>query len=170
MTSRPRSRGLQRLPLLAGWLFADLFLVLFLIGLASLPPKAAMAKPRKPHLTTPIPTPPRVLDRTPVSFLVNVPPAEFQDQATRQTARSQLLSGLDQKLSQLHLQGQQAGFVLVFASGSENEIDQAVATANSIVNIVRAKDSTFSQASGLGYWSGSGNYFKFVVFFFSRSS
>jgi hypothetical protein len=171
MTRRLRRRGLQRVPLLAGWLFADLFLVLFLIGLASIPPKPALAKPRKPHPTaTPTPTSPRVLDRTPVSFHVNVPPAEFQNQATQQTAKSQLLSALNQKLDQLHLRGQEAGFVLVFASGPEDEINQAVATANSVVNIVRTKDSTFSEASGLGYWNGSGNYLKFVVFFFSRPS
>jgi hypothetical protein len=97
-----------------------------------------------------------------------VPPAEFQNQATQRTAESQLLSALNQQLDQLHQQGQQAGFVLVFASGPESGIDQAVATANSVVNIVRVKDPTFSEASGLGYWNGAGNYFKFVVFFFSR--
>jgi hypothetical protein len=168
-----RSRGLQRTPLLAGWLFADLFLVLFLIGLASIPLRSATPKPHppRPHPTVkPTPTPPRVLDRTPVSFLVDVPPTEFQNQATEGAAKSQLLGALNQKLDQLHLQGKQAGFVLVFASGPQSGIDQAVATANSVVNIVRTRDSTFSEASGLGYWSGSGDYFKFVVFFFSGST
>jgi hypothetical protein len=167
---RLRVRGLQRLPPLAGWLFADLFLVLFLVGLASIPPNP---KPhtQRPHPTaTPTPTPPRELDRVPVSFNVNVPPPEFENQATQHLAEAQLLSGLNQQLDQRHLRGQHAGFVLVFASGPESGINQAVTTANSVVNIVRAKDSAFSEASGLGFWSGTGNYFKFVVFLFSRPS
>jgi hypothetical protein len=166
---RARRPPPQRLPLLAGWLFADLFLVLFIIGLASIPLKPPAPKPHthKPHQTAK-PVPPRVLDRIPVSFDVNVSPAEFQNQVTERTAESQLLNALNQQLAQLHEQGQEAGFVLVFASGPESGIDQAVATANSVVNIVRVKDPVFSEASGLGYWSGAGNYFKFVVFFFSR--
>jgi len=167
VTSRLRSRGLQRLPLLAGWLFADLFLVLFLVGLAS-------SQPPKPHHTvtptpTPTPTSPRVLDRHPVSFWVNVPPAEFQDPATRHAAKSQLLAMLNRKLHEPNLRGQQAGFLLVFAPGPLTGINQAVATAKSVVAIVRAKIPAFSEVSGVGYWGGStGNSLKFTIFFFAR--
>lgn len=165
MADRLTSRGGQRLPLLAGWLFADLFLVLFLVGLASISPK--------PHTHKPHPTPPpthiapRVLDRRPVSFHLDVPPAEFQGQGTQHAATAQLLAALNRKMGQLHLRGRQAGFVLVFASGPESAIGQAVATADSVARIVRARNSEFSEASGLGYWNGAGDYFKFVVFFFS---
>jgi hypothetical protein len=168
MANGLRSGQLRRLPLLAGWLFADLFLVLFLVGLASSPPRPHPPK-LSPHPTaSPTPTPPRVLDRTPVSFHINVPPTEFQNQATRRAAKYQLLAGLNRELRRLRLRGRQAGFVLVFASGPQNAIGQAVVTAKSVVKIVRAGNSTFAEATGLGYWSGSGNYIKFVVFFFAR--
>ena len=56
----PASRapvGFPRMSLLAGWLFADLFLVLFVLSLASRP-----AKPPVPRVTTSPPAPPpRVL-------------------------------------------------------------------------------------------------------------
>lgn len=171
MASRLRSRGLQRLPLLAGWLFADLFLVLFLVGLAS-------SQPAKPHPTaTPTPTPSptptsaRVLDRQPVSFRVNVPPAEFQNPATQPAARSRLLTALKRELHKPKLRGQQAGFLLVFASGPVTGINQAIATAKTVVAIVRDKIPAFSEASGLGYWGGStANSLKFTIFFFARPS
>jgi hypothetical protein len=165
VVGRLTSRGGQRLPLLAGWLFADLFLVLFLVGLASIPPKPHT---RRPHPTpSPTHTAPRVLDRTPISFHLNVQPADFQNPGTRHAAATQLLVALGRKIRNLHLQGRQAGFVLVFASGPSTAIGQAVATADSVVRIVRTRSSEFSEASGLGYWNGAGNYFKFVVFFYS---
>jgi hypothetical protein len=164
--SVPRAQiGFQRTPLLAGWLFADLFLVLFVLSLASLPPKNPV-----PHvMRTPPPPPSRVLDR-PVSFLITVPPTEFQDPATEPAAASRLVRLLNHALTARKMVGRQAGVLLVFASGPESAIDQAISTAKSVIGLVRRNVPGFSQVSSAGYWNGAGDYFKFEIFFFSRSA
>jgi hypothetical protein len=151
--------------LLAGWLFADLFLVLFVLSLASVP-----AKPPVPRVTTPPLAPPsRVLDK-PVSFLITVPPFEFQDPATEPAAASRLVRLLNRALAARHLGGRQAGVLLVFASGPQTAISEAISTAKSVIRIVRSKVAGFSKVSSAGYWSGTGDSFEFEIFFYARSA
>ena len=150
------------MPVLAGWLFADLFLVLFVVGLASLPP-SAHPKPRPRHTSPP---PSRVLDK-PVSFTLKVSPSSVEYPATRAVADTRLVHALEMALRSRHLANRQAGVLLVFASGPEYGIDQAVTTAQSVVSVVRHRVKAFSMVSGKGYWSGSGDNFEFEVFFFS---
>jgi hypothetical protein len=157
--------------MLAGWLFADLLLVLFITAFASLPPPPVVAgrpatpKPPAVKHTTPPPKP-RVLERSPHTFTVNVPPSQLADPATRNAAVGRLLQGLRQQLAAQGLQGRQAGFVLVFAYGPIGGIGQAISTANDVVEILRTKMGTFGQASGLGYWTGNGD-FQFKIFFYA---
>jgi hypothetical protein len=153
----------QRPALLAGWLFADLFLVLFLVTLASLP-----SSPHKQNSPPPPPPPPRALDK-PVSFTLNVQPSAIQDPATKSAADTQLVQALEGKLAASHLAGRQAGVLLVFASGPPDGIDQAIANANSVISVVRARVPGFGQVSPKGYWSGAGDDFEFEIFFFSAA-
>jgi len=159
---REHSR-VHRLPLQAGWLFADLLLVLFIVSLASLPAGHKHHKPTPP----PHSVPPRVLDRTPVQFHLNVPPADFEGGAPAAGAVSALLRQLNQALASRHLQHEQAGFVQVFASGPVTAIGQALTAAKQVISIVEQRSPAFADAVGRGYWSGSGDYLKFVVFFFT---
>lgn len=148
--------GLRHLSLLAGWLFADLFLVLFVISLASLPPKHP--SPRTSTSSPPPPPPVRVLD----------PPVNFYIPAS--SATSGLIAALKHDLVTRHLLGRQAGVLLVFAPGPLSGVSQAINTANSVIGIVRSKVSGFSGVQGSGYWSGSGNSFHFKIFFFSAQA
>lgn len=151
---------------MAGWLFADLFLVLLVASLASL---------QTPHQATRKHTPPAVvthplsLDR-PVSFVLNVQPAEIQDSDTSPAGDAALVSALSADLAASHLTGRQAGVLLVFASGSDSGINQAISTAQSVIGVVRTRVSGFSSVTGQGYWNGDGNGFKFEIFFFSAPS
>lgn len=101
------------------------------------------------------------------SFMVNVPPAAFQESATRPQAITELISKLNQQLAAGHLQHRKAADVTVFASGPISGINQAISTANYVLHILRERDPIFANATGQGYWSGSGNDFEFQIRFFS---
>lgn len=167
MSGRSRPLDRQRMPALAGWLFADLFLMLFVVGLASLPAhRVSHPPPRpKPHPTRSVS--PRVLDRWPVRFAILVPPSAVQDPATRGQAIAQILRDLNDTLAAQRLQARQAGFVLVFASGPVTGIGPAVATAGQVLRVVRGRDATFAGTSGQGFWTGTGDEFQFEIFFFA---
>ena len=159
--------------MLAGWLFADLLLVLFITTLASLPAPAVVPVKTPSPSPSPSPTPtPQptalVLERNPHTIDVDVPPSDVNDPASRDAAIAKLLSELRQKLAAQGLRGQRAGFVLVFAYGTADSggIGQAISAANTVLHAIQAKEPGFSQASGLGYWSGTGN-FEFKIFFFA---
>jgi hypothetical protein len=151
---------------MAGWLFADLFLVLLVASLASL---QTPRQPKPPHAVRPAVTHPVSLDR-PVSFILNVQPAEWQDPGTIAAGKAALLSELNSDLAGRHLTGRQAGVLLVFASGPETGINQAIATAQAVIGVVRVRVPGFSAVTGQGYWNGDGSGFKFEIFFFSAAS
>ena len=170
MGGRRRVPERSRAPMLVGWLFADLLLVLFIAAVASLPPPppaATRANETKTHkVRHNHPPKAQVLERNPHTIYVDVPPAEVSDPATHDVAVQQLLSQLQQQLAAQGLRGRQAGFVLIFAYGPIGGIGQAISTANSVLDVIRAKESGFSQVSGSGFWMGSGN-FEFRIFFFA---
>lgn len=151
----------QRTSLLAGWLFADLFLVLFVVGIASIPPMHAATQKHKSH-----PRQSRSLAK-PVSITVNVSPSNIQDPLTEQGAAARLISRLKHDLAVQGLQDRQAGVFLVFASGPSSAIDQAISNARSVVRITKRRIATFSKASTAAYWSGQGDSFKFEIFFYT---
>jgi hypothetical protein len=113
-TARPSQRGVATL---AGWLFADLILVLMLVMMAGQPdplvnPKVAVthrispSPSRSPSPTpTPTPTRPRTLDLKPVVIHVDGPGA----------SNAQLIASIQSQLA--GDQGKQAGMVLVFGDG-----------------------------------------------------
>lgn len=150
---------------MAGWLFADLFLVLFVVSLASLPtPLVPKARPR--HVAPPVSL---SLDK-PVSFFLNVAPTLLQDPATQSQGDAQVLAALNGSLAQAGLSNRRAGVLLVFASGPSTGINQAISTAQSVIGLVRSRVPGFAAVAGQGYWNGDGNGLKFEVFFFSAPS
>jgi hypothetical protein len=166
--------------LLAGWLFADLCLVIFVVSLASAPSThtAAMHSATHPTNSSPTPTPtptltrspqPRTLERTPADFYINVAPADFNPGAVNEQAAAELLKDINREVAGQHMQGHQAGFVLVFASGPSYGIGQAIASANTVIKLIRSRDpAVFGQVTGEGLWNGQGNNtFHFQIFFYT---
>lgn len=178
--SARRNYGVLRVPLLAGWLFADLFLVLFIVAFTSQPTPAAKAvtKPRptptvhktpaKPHK----PATPLGLEQNPVSITLGVSPSNVDNPATHAQAVTALLSDLHTQLANKHLLGEKAGFVLIFATSvtsAADPIDEAVKVANSVLPVLKTRDAaTFGRTSGEGAWDGAGNFFQLQIFFFTR--
>ena len=182
---RPRDSGALRVPMLAGWLFADLFLVLFIVVFSSQPtvatpkPKplaAPSVHPSPAHSPKPSPTPKQSaslgLEPAPVNIDVSVSPAEIDNPATRSQAAVQLLASLNGQLAAGHHTGLRAGFVLVFAgsvTGASDPIDEAVHVATLVIPILQKQDAAvFGTASGEGLWGGANNLFHFQIFFFAR--
>jgi hypothetical protein len=161
--------------LLVGWLFADLFLMLFVVGIASLPPMSHAAPHAATHHGHPQPPPPQtgrpfkshVLEQHPVIFAIHIAPAEVQNQATHLQAIKLILRDIRRELAARGLLDHQAGFVLVFASGPVTAIDQAQNTARTVLQAVRRREAGFHGASGEGFWMGSNDDFDFQVFFFA---
>jgi hypothetical protein len=158
--ARRRMETRLRMPMLAGWLFADLFLMLFVVGLASLPPKRPVPRPTP----TVSPVAPQVLESKPVRLSIDVAPSDVRG---GQRGIDALIRGLNDQLEQRRLTSRRAGFVLVFAYGPQSGIAQAQDTAQYVIGLVRKQDSTFADASGEGYWTGrGGDDFEFEIFFF----
>jgi hypothetical protein len=172
MTRRRRSPDHLRIPLLAGWLFADLFVVLFIISLASQPP-AVTHKPLRPTSSpsaspSPSPSPTHsqqsVLQRQPTDVNVPVSPSELQQLDADPADDGSLLSGLNSQLATDGLRGKKAGFVLLLVPGPD--VGPAEATAQSIVGSLPSQDSaTFGSTAGEGYWNGNVSYVQFQIFF-----
>jgi hypothetical protein len=175
--------------MLAGWLFADLFLVLFIVAFASqptVPVTAGKSKvPAPAHSATPVkatrspapvpsqsPTPVGV-EQNPQNIAVQVSPLDVDNPATRVAAIAKLLAGLDKQLASLHLTGGTAGFIVIFATSvtdNPDPVDEAIKVANSVLPVLKEQDTAvFGRASGEGFWGGSnGNYFHFQIFFFTK--
>lgn len=172
--------------MLAGWLFADLFLVLFIVVFSSQPtvatpkPKAA-ASPAAHALSgrpspapRPKPSPPARLGLEPAPVNIDVPvsPAGIDNTATRSQATRRLLASLNAQLAARHLGTRRAGFVLVFAgsvTGASDPIDEAVHVGSMVIPILRKRDAAiFGTASGEGLWGGSDDLFHFQIFFFAQ--
>ena len=159
----------SRVPLMAGWLFADLCLVLFVVGMGAAPTvlphrhivpvktTRAAAKPK-----------PLALERRPIDIWVNISPSNFSSQGVSSQAASELLSSLRQQIAAQHMSGHRAGFVLLFASGSISATSQAIDSADTVLRLIRSRDgSVFGQASGEGLWNGQGDDFHFQIFFYA---
>jgi hypothetical protein len=176
MTRRRRTPDHLRIPLLAGWLFADLFVVLFIISLASQPP-AVTHKPPHPTVSatpssspspSPSPSPTHsqqsVLQRTPIDINVPVSQSELQQLDADPADDGNLLSGLKSQIANDHLAGEKAGFVLLLVPGPD--VGPAEATAKAIVSSLPSQDSgTFGSTAGEGYWGGNVSYVQFQIFF-----
>jgi hypothetical protein len=169
-----------RVPMLAGWLFADLFLVLFIVALSSQPTVAASKEPSAPVSAHPrsarLPKhkEPSLLglETSPQSFYVSVSPSAIDNPATEPQAAQQLVASLNSQLSGQHLLGRRAGFVLIFATSvtdASDPIDEAVRVGGLVIPILRKNDAaTFATTSGEGLWGGAGDFFHFQIFFFAK--
>jgi hypothetical protein len=174
--------------MLAGWLFADLFLVLFIVVFSS-QPTVATPKPKAPVPARPSPHPsgqpsPKAsakpkpsrsgLEPAPVSVDVAVSPSAVDNPATRPQATAQLLASLNTQLAARHLLGRRAGFILVFAgsvTGASDPIDEAVHVGTLVITNLREQDAaTFAAASGEGLWGGANDLFHFQIFFFTQAT
>jgi hypothetical protein len=176
-TARRRDSGLLRVSMLAGWLFADLFLVLFLVASFSQPAVPAPTPTRTPTPTpsasrSPVPHRPMGLEQIPASIKVDVSPADVDNPVTHAQAVAALLSDLRAQLAAQHLLGEKSGFVVIFATsvaGASDPINEAVQVATSIIPILKTQDATtFGNTSGEGLWGGQGDYFHFQIFFFTQ--
>ena len=153
----------SRLTMLAGWLFADLFLVLLVAGLAALPARTS-AKPSKPTTSaspTPTPTPTHSLGLDPhhLDFTISLSPDAF-----RAGAGNQLLNDVNAELASMDPSHRLVGFVLVFASDDQNDTGRAIKTATDAFNLLHSRSPYFTASTGLGYWNGDSNDFEFKVF------
>lgn len=174
----------QNLPMLAGWLFADLFLVLFLVAFSSQPTvamskttpavisgahkaTAKIGKPKKPGT--------QGLESTPVDFVLSVSPDDLDssDPSVYDAAKAALLSGVHSELAEKHMLGHRAGFVLIFATSVEyaaDPIDEAVKVATAVIPMLRQGDPAIFPAGigGEGLWGGSGDFVHFQIFFYTQ--
>jgi hypothetical protein len=101
----------------------------------------------------------------PVSFTVGVSPAAVLSPSTRSRAISLVIGRLNQQLAARHLQGRKVGLVQVFASGSISRIQRSQSAAHFVLDSLRRHDLIFAKAVGQGFWTGSGNYFLFQIYF-----
>ena len=154
----PQNRS--RLTMLAGWLFADLFLVLLVAGLAALPARTA-AKPTVSASPTPTPTATHRPGLNPhhLDFTISLSPDQY-----RAGAGNQLLSEVNSRLASMDPSHRLVGFVLVFASDDQNDAARADKTATNAYNLLHQRSPYFSVSTGLGYWNGDNNDFEFKVF------
>lgn len=131
----PQNRS--RLTMLAGWLFADLFLVLLIAGLAALPAKTSANPVKPPGSPSPAPSPSAThslgLDPHYLAFSISLSPDAF-----RAGARDQLVQDVNSELSRLNPDHRPVGFVLVFASDDPNDAGRAVRTATDAVTFCTA--------------------------------
>ncbi len=160
MLGRQRGYHQPRVTMLAGWLFADLFLVLFLVALSAQSPgslarhaplkkdTAQESHPRRPH-------PSGSLAAKPVPLGLENTITDF---CIPQTSGQPLLSDFDDQLRAYRRMGRRAGFIQVFATGADPS--EAVQVATAAIAEVRAKDAdraAFTGAISQPLWGGESN-------------
>ena len=101
----------------------------------------------------------------PVSFTVDVSPAAVMGAATRQLAISRIIRRIDQQLAARRLWGRRVGLVQIFASGAITEIGPANRAAHLVLATLLRRDPIFAKAAGQSFWTGTGDYFLFQIYF-----
>jgi caspase domain-containing protein len=101
----------------------------------------------------------------PVSFTVRVSPAAVMAAATRPLAISRIMRRLDEQLAARRLRGRPVGLVQVFASGAITEIGPANRAAHLVLDSLLRRDPIFAKAAGQSFWTGTGDYFFFQIYF-----
>jgi hypothetical protein len=147
-----RRRQPVRISVLAGWLFADLFLVLFMVALASVPSASLAVKSQSSkatskntghHKTTKSATP--GMTNTPIDICVS------------QESPS-IVADFDAQVKRKGMAGHNVGFILVFATGTDP--GAAVTKATEAFNLIKHTDrhkAAFASAGGEGLWGGNSN-------------
>lgn len=98
----------------AGWLFADLLLVLMIIFMAA----STTGKPKPAPL-------PRTLNPNPLNFTINADPHQLKKAKTIAYIKDRVL----QKLKQSHKSNSEVGLVLTFAGTADGEKNASVFNA-----------------------------------------
>jgi hypothetical protein len=101
----------------------------------------------------------------PVSLTVDVTPAAVLDPATRSRAIGHVISGLDQQLAARRLLGRRVGLVQVFASGAITGIARSEGAARLVLEGLQQRSHIFAAAGGQSFWTGTGGYFTFQIYF-----
>ncbi|MFJ5937949.1 hypothetical protein [Streptomyces sp. NPDC093071] len=150
---------------LAGWLFADMLLVLALVAMGDQGDPLAAEAPTGPKATTspkpgpsktPAPKGPRAVTRTPVKVSLDAPPGD------RATMREQL-----RKITARY-EGRQAAFVLTFGHHPEPGLGGDYATdVNS--QLAKARPDMFRGATTRDFWKGapSGGHADLEIYFYT---
>jgi hypothetical protein len=99
------------------------------------------------------------------SFTVDVTPAAVLDPATRHQAIGHIISSLTQQLAAAHLAGRKVGLVQVFASGAITGIARSEGAARLVLESLQERSRIFAAASGQSFWTGTGGYFTFQIYF-----
>jgi hypothetical protein len=184
-----RRRDPLHLPLLAGWLFADLMVVLFLIGLGFVstdtvskptpgPTSPAVGPSSQPATPTASPTRrQRVLLPQHYTVTVSFPVSELLSGDPGAAPDGQLATATDQALDTLaakqpELAGKLVAVAVIFGIGPQtgSGIGNAITEATEAGVVLHANDARFRQASFLDYWSGaasSENSLEMVIFFYA---
>lgn len=150
---------------MAGWVFADMLLVLFLIGLGS----AVALKAPEP---LPEPEPPKIvgMKTDPISIKLDVPAEALvaDDAAARRSARK----AVDKAVRKHAVKGNQAALVLIFGGGDSAGPGQAVAEALR-PELTKANAGLFPKKTPSRYfWDGSLDYgeVRLEVFLFAKEA
>ena len=146
--------------MLAGWLFADLFLVLFLVVLSAQPSSSLTKHPALHKQTTEAHHAKQSHPaRSPTVKLV---PVGLENRITNfcipQTNGQSLLTNFDSQLKAHGGEGRKAGFIQVFATGTDP--GAAVEEASAAIAAIRKKDTdraAFVGAFSQGLWGGESN-------------
>jgi hypothetical protein len=101
----------------------------------------------------------------PASFTVDVTPAAVLDPATRPQAIGRIISSLNQQLTARHLLGRKIGLVQVFAYGAVTGIARSEGAARLVLESLQQRSRIFAAAGGQSFWTGTGGYFTFQIYF-----
>lgn len=146
---------------MAGWLFADLLLVLSIIFVTASTTSRQQAKtPPTPTLvSTPTPTqPPQALDSRPLDFTVMVNPSQLSQPDTIASVENQV----NQSLYQSNDSNRQVGFVLTLAGGA-NGVQHAARFNAILQSIPPFRGAILKNYHDLGHPTGE---FDLEVYFF----
>ena len=169
-----RRRQPTRISVLAGWLFADLFLVLFMVALASVP-SASLAKPvkatRTPSTAHGTPATSRKHTATSSPGMSNTP----IDICVSEESTS-VVADFNTQVKRNGMAGRKVGFIISFATGVDPGAAEVKATK--AFDLIRDTDldrAALATAGGEGLWGGESNSckvnggtdnYRFQVFFY----
>lgn len=162
---------------LAGWLFADLFLVLFITALATVPAEAwrsnEVSEPRTAARPTPSPTPTKTAD-CPVSYDLVPVRLVIQNVSQRKllagdgATQQDLLHKVDAEIGRANLSNHYAGLILAYGLDSNANRTTARAAAKEAGDVIKRNRPMFARASvkEFNYERPSGRKFYLDVYFF----
>jgi hypothetical protein len=173
MTSTHKTNGGRRprwsIESVAGWVFADLFLVLFLVGLGSAVTVKPVVDPTtKPTPTptskptprpTPKPTPPIIgLKPTPALLSIAIDADALTSGGRAATAAGAVACARIRAQTAAKVNGQQAGLVLIFGGGPDVASGQAVARGVA-GQLPCANHAVFARSTpSRAFWDGTLHY------------